>query len=254
MKTPTWIFGLLRLGIVTLIYAHVQNRHDLLIAQPLLYYGLPMFMLLAVLGLHRHWMFALGTLLLCTSATELAPESLQVTSFRFIALGFVTFFLGFTPCDRDYSVRAWWNKDDDSFFEFKAAPDLTWNLYRAMVCLFYGRFFLAKTNPGYFEGNYFSRQLTATFSGADFLVQPWFSVLCVSLALLFFVLNAGFALAVWFPRAFPAFIALAVPFHLTYLGLTGLRDMTHFIFLLLLLPFAAYPQAQVKTPNVLTYT
>jgi hypothetical protein len=253
MKTPTWAFALLRFGLIALIYSHFAPRYGLLSEQPLLFYGLPFFMLLAVLGIHRHWMFALGTLLLCTSFADLAPEIFKMDRFRFFALGLVTFFLGFTPCDRDYSVRSLWNAGNKDFFEFKAAPELTWNLYRLLVCFFYARFLLTKTNAGFFHGNYIWRNVFVQNWGADFLFQRWFLVLCVAVAVLLYALNVAFSLAVWFPRSYRWFVALAVPYHAVFLVLTQFSDMTHFLHLILLLPFAVYGLS-FKVSKVLTAT
>lgn len=239
MKIPSWAFGILRIGIIGLLYVTFSPRYSTFYGQPLFYYGLPFFMLLGILGLHRYWMFALGTFLLCTSIAQAAPPINLINPFLVFMLGMVSFFLGFTPCDREYSVRSWYRRDRPEFFEFQAAPQLTWNLYRLMVSFLYMRFVLISTNGGYFEGNFIMRNFANGNLDSDFLYASWFPLLCAAAAVLLYAINVGLTVAVWFPRAYRALVFGGVLFHLGHLTLSQGLYLSHFLFLLLLIPFAA---------------
>jgi len=252
MTMPNWPFAFLRFGMIAMIYLKFAPDYELLYAQPFLYYGLPFFLLLATLGLHRYWMFALGSMLLAVALTGIAPQRFLTEPFQTISLGLVTFFLGFTPCDRDFSVRAWWSESEKNFFHFKVDPAATWNIYRLLVALLYFRFLLMRTNVGYFQGNFFSRHITERFLGWNFPYEPWFLTVCAFTAVVLWALNLSFTVLVWFPHYYRAFVIMALAFHGIYLATVSFQDMGHLLFILLLIPFAAFAQSLPRASKLLT--
>lgn len=254
MRLPSWTFALLRIGVLALLYIKFDPRFGSLYSLPVLFYGLPLVGVLAALGVHRYIMFVLGAMVLSFGVANLYPKVLMMDTIPGLALGMVIFLLGFTPCDRDYSIRALWNRQNKTFFNFHADPRGLWILYSATVFTLYFSHLIKRTNPNYFQGNFIGRNLITQFWGADFIFANWFPPFTVAVSILLWSLNLALCVMVWVPRFYKPFLITSVIFNGLLLYILPARDLAHLLLLMLSIPFAGYLLAQMESSKVLTTT
>lgn len=239
MKIPSWPFAFLRLGLVAFIYAKFAYGFGALWEFPLIYYGLPVLTLLALLGVHRYWMFPLGGLLLLIGYGY-APPPVFVAHGLFIwVLAFATIFAGFTPCDRDFSLRAWWTPPA-RLDQFENSPVTMFNLYRLMIFLLYARSLLDTTDVDFLRGEFFESVIMLRFFNSEFAFSLWIPAVCSVLAGMVWAFYLVACVSIWRPSLWRPFVQMAVGFHILMFIVTPARDYLNLLMLLLLLPLVPF--------------
>jgi hypothetical protein len=233
LKMETWPFALLRFGVVLMIYVRLMSRFDQLPEYALMVkWGLPLLMSLAILGVHRYWFFALAFMIGEIFYADSFPFRLQFMS---LVLTAITFFTGFTPCDRDFSLRAWWH-GDKPYPEPESNSRSLFTFLRLMLSLLYFESFLRLSTSNFLSGLVIERRLVTRFFGSDFIYQWWFHPLCLWISGMVWGMYLLSAVAVWVPRIYRPFLIMAFAFHVLYIALAPGLNYLHWMFLLLLLP------------------
>lgn len=228
MPMKTWPFAVLRLGLIVVIYFSFRP-------QPL--FLLPLG-LIVLLGVHRYWCFALGAALFGLFFYSTQLPNFYHDHYKHFLVAMVTFFLGFSPCDRDFALRPMWNKK--GWGEFKADPAFMWNIYKLMVFAIYLKSAIGKMSLHFLEGRAITSVLVDRYLfHSDIVLSPWFAAAGIVAGSLALILNVFFCIAVWVPRFYFPFVILASIYHVSFLLLNGGPGpaAAHLLFLLLLIPF-----------------